>query len=94
MIAPHESLVPPPPPHNTHTPLPSLQRGVAVVIVGFPATPLLTSRMRICISAAHTQADLDYALEVMQTVAEDCMMRYSADNARHLDGRKAQLIKA
>ena len=32
--------------------------------MGFPATPLLTARIRVCISAAHTRADLDYALEV------------------------------
>lgn len=40
------------------------ERGVALVVVGFPATPLMTARARICISAAHTRADLDYALKV------------------------------
>ena len=45
-----------------------LQQHVAVVVVGFPATPLLTARARICISAAHTKADLDVALRVMQKV--------------------------
>ena len=40
------------------------ERGVAMVVVGFPATPLLTARARICISASHTRKDLDYALEV------------------------------
>jgi hypothetical protein len=40
------------------------ERGVALVVVGFPATPLLTARARICISAAHTRKQLDYALEV------------------------------
>jgi hypothetical protein len=40
------------------------ERGVALVVVGFPATPLLTARARICISASHTRKDLDYALEV------------------------------
>ena len=37
---------------------------VAVVVVGFPATPLLLSRARICISASHTREDLARALEV------------------------------
>ena len=41
-----------------------LDRGVAVVVVGFPATPLLTARARICISAAHTRQQLEEALEV------------------------------
>lgn len=38
--------------------------------VGFPATPLLTARMRVCISASHTKADLDYALEVFEEVVD------------------------
>lgn len=42
-----------------------LERHVAVVVVGFPATSLMSARARVCISAAHTQADLDYALRVM-----------------------------
>lgn len=42
----------------------------AIVVVGFPATPLLTTRMRVCISAAHSRADLDYALEVFKSVLD------------------------
>ena len=42
----------------------TLERGIAAVVVGFPATPLLTSRARVCISACHTRKDLDQALEV------------------------------
>ena len=38
--------------------------GIAMVVVGFPATPLLTSRMRVCISAAHTREDLEWAAQV------------------------------
>lgn len=34
------------------------------VVVGFPATSLLLVRARICISAAHSHEDLEYALEV------------------------------
>lgn len=47
-----------------------LERNVAVVVVGFPACPLLLSRARICISAAHTRADLERALEVISDVAQ------------------------
>ena len=47
-----------------------LSRGVAIVVVGFPATPLLTARTRVCISAAHSRADLDYALEVFEELAD------------------------
>ena len=42
----------------------TLDRGIAAVVVGFPATPLLTSRARVCISASHTRKDLDRALKV------------------------------
>ena len=43
-----------------------LKHHVAVVVVGFPATSLLTARVRICISACHTRSDLDYCLKVLQ----------------------------
>lgn len=36
-----------------------LERGLGVVIVGFPATALLASRSRFCISAGHTKEMLD-----------------------------------
>jgi hypothetical protein len=38
---------------------------VAVVSVGFPATPVFLGRARICISAAHTREDLNQALKVL-----------------------------
>jgi serine palmitoyltransferase len=45
-----------------------LTKHVAVVVVGFPATSLLTARARICISASHTREDLDYSLLVLREV--------------------------
>ena len=36
-----------------------LKRGVAVVTVGFPATPLVLGRVRFCLSASHTREMLD-----------------------------------
>lgn len=45
-----------------------LKRNLAVVVVGYPATPLLLTRSRFCISAAHTKEDLDYALKVVREV--------------------------
>lgn len=35
------------------------QKSLAVVGVGFPATPLMEGRIRICLSAAHTKEQLD-----------------------------------
>ena len=51
------------------------RRNIAVVVVGFPATPLLLARARICISASHSRADLEAALatfaEIIQTLGLD-----------------------
>ena len=54
-----------------------LSQHVAVVVVGFPATPLLTARARICISAAHTKADLDLSLRVLHEAGQrtGCLYR-------------------
>ena len=55
-----------------------LARGVAVVVVGFPATPIISSRVRFCISASHTRQDLDRVLSVVKEVGTIMMMRVSA----------------
>ena len=49
---------------------------VATVVVSFPATPLVMSRARFCISAAHTREDLDYALAVIDAVCGKLCIRY------------------
>jgi len=53
-----------------------LKRGLAVVVVGFPATPLVLSRARFCISAAHSREDLDDALVKIKEVATIMKLRY------------------
>ncbi|KAK6794873.1 hypothetical protein RDI58_008326 [Solanum bulbocastanum] len=53
-----------------------LKQNVAVVIVGFPATPLLLARARICISAAHSREDLNIALEVISKVGDLTGIKY------------------
>lgn len=45
-----------------------LELGLAVVVVGYPATPILTSRVRLCVSAAHTKEDIDRALSIIDGV--------------------------
>lgn len=54
-----------------------LDRGIAVVVVGYPATPIITSRVRFCLSAAHTKEDLDYALSVIDEVGDRLMLKVS-----------------
>ena len=53
-----------------------LKRGLAVVVVGFPAVPILTSRARFCISAGHTRQDLDRALVELEEVTTILKLRY------------------
>lgn len=36
-----------------------LRRNIGTVVVGFPATPIIESRARFCVSAAHTREMLD-----------------------------------
>lgn len=43
-------------------------RGVAIVVVGYPATPIVESRVRFCISASHTQEQLQYTLRCLDEV--------------------------
>merc|ERR1719361_645499 len=53
-----------------------LKRKLAVVVVGFPATPILTSRVRFCLSAAHERKDLSDAMDAFDEVAEICHIKY------------------
>jgi len=53
-----------------------LNRNLAVVVVGFPATPLLMSRARFCLSAGHTKEDLDWALRVLDEVGDKLILKY------------------
>lgn len=54
-----------------------LKRGLAVVVVGFPAVPILMSRARFCISAGHTRQDLDRALVEIDEIADILKLRYA-----------------
>mmetsp|Transcript_11794 Transcript_11794/g.24953 ORF Transcript_11794/g.24953 Transcript_11794/m.24953 type:complete len:659 (-) Transcript_11794:341-2317(-) len=53
------------------------KRGLAVVVVGSPAVPILESRARFCISAGHTREQLDYALGEIEEVADLLKLRYA-----------------
>lgn len=55
----------------------ALQLGVAAVGAGFPATPLIESRVRFCLSAAHTKEMLDRALLVTHKLGDRFMLKYS-----------------
>jgi len=54
-----------------------LKRGLAVVVVGFPATSVILTRVRFCISASHTRQDLEFAVKVIEEVSSLICIRYA-----------------
>eukprot|EP00730_Choanoeca_flexa_P007285 TRINITY_DN12308_c2_g12_i2.p1 TRINITY_DN12308_c2_g12~~TRINITY_DN12308_c2_g12_i2.p1 ORF type:complete len:532 (+),score=132.61 TRINITY_DN12308_c2_g12_i2:82-1596(+) len=53
------------------------KRGICIVVVGYPATPIVESRVRFCLSASHTRADLDKVLEAMDELGDILGLKYS-----------------
>ena len=53
------------------------KRGVCVVVVGYPATPIVESRARFCLSASHTRDDLRKALKAISEVGDLLGLKYS-----------------
>jgi len=56
----------------------AFKRGLAVVVVGFPATPLLETRIRFCISASHTRKDLEWAVQQISELGDQLLLKYNA----------------
>eukprot|EP00658_Telonema_sp_P-2_P039694 TRINITY_DN2836_c0_g1_i1.p1 TRINITY_DN2836_c0_g1~~TRINITY_DN2836_c0_g1_i1.p1 ORF type:complete len:130 (-),score=29.77 TRINITY_DN2836_c0_g1_i1:143-532(-) len=59
-----------------------LARGVAVVVVGYPATSLVTGRVRFCVSGAHTKSDLYKCLLIIKEVSEDVGIIFHPEKIR------------
>ncbi|KAI8984289.1 pyridoxal phosphate-dependent transferase [Mycotypha africana] len=59
-----------------------LKRGIATVVVGYPATPIITSRTRFCISSAHTKEDLDRTLEAVSEVGDLLLLKVNKDASK------------
>uniref|UniRef100_A0A0R3TAC4 Aminotran_1_2 domain-containing protein n=1 Tax=Rodentolepis nana TaxID=102285 RepID=A0A0R3TAC4_RODNA len=69
-----------------------LDRGLGVVVVGFPATALLTSRCRFCISAGHTKEMLDKAERWWHEVKYPWTILISPSSTRHANVQEDNLI--
>ena len=52
-----------------------LKRGIAVVVVGFPATPIIESRTRFCLSAGHTPEMLEKVNLILIPIITTCFIR-------------------
>lgn len=55
-----------------------LRRKISVVVVGYPATPLVESRARFCVSAAHTKDDLDRLLSACDEIGNVLQLKFSS----------------
>ncbi|KAI9779741.1 MAG: serine palmitoyltransferase component [Geoglossum umbratile] len=55
-----------------------LRRKISVVVVGYPATPLVSSRARFCVSAAHTKDDLDRLLIACDEIGSVLQLKFSS----------------
>ncbi|MCJ1313895.1 serine palmitoyltransferase component [Agyrium rufum] len=62
-----------------------LKRKISVVVVGYPATPLITSRARFCISASHTKDDLDRVLAACDEIGNVLQLKFSSGIGGGLD---------
>merc|ERR1712167_472601 len=56
------------------------KRGLAVVVVGFPATSVVLSRSRFCVSAGHSRADLEAAIKDIAEIAKMLKLRYAVSS--------------
>ena len=55
----------------------ALKRSISAVVVGFPATPIISSRSRFCLSAAHTRKDIDMALDAISEIGDIMLLKYN-----------------
>ncbi|PGH17616.1 hypothetical protein AJ79_00977 [Helicocarpus griseus UAMH5409] len=55
-----------------------LKRKISIVVVGYPATPLVSSRARFCVSAAHTKEDLDRLLLACDEIGNVLQLKFSS----------------
>eukprot|EP01113_Clastostelium_recurvatum_P028903 TRINITY_DN348_c0_g1_i1.p1 TRINITY_DN348_c0_g1~~TRINITY_DN348_c0_g1_i1.p1 ORF type:complete len:583 (-),score=169.47 TRINITY_DN348_c0_g1_i1:49-1797(-) len=54
-----------------------LKKGIATVVVAYPATPMDKGRARFCISASHTLEDIQYALEVIDEIGDKLDLKFN-----------------
>lgn len=55
-----------------------LKRKISIVIAGYPTTPLLSARTRLCVSAVHNKVDLDRLLRACDEVGDLLCLKFSS----------------
>ncbi|KAF5350432.1 hypothetical protein D9756_008665 [Leucocoprinus leucothites] len=58
------------------------QTPIVVVVVAYPATPLVTSRVRFCVSAAHTKEDVDTVLRACDEVGDVLDLKHGLERGK------------
>jgi serine palmitoyltransferase len=54
------------------------EKKIALVIVAYPATPIISGRVRLCLSSALTKEDLDYVLEQFSEIGDTIFLKFSS----------------
>lgn len=54
-----------------------LKKGIAIVVVGFPVTPLLLNRVRFCISSSHSIEALEEAVKIIADYGDKLGLKYA-----------------
>ena len=54
-----------------------LRRNIAVVITGYPATPVISGRARFCVSASHNKEDMDRVLAACDEIGDLLQLKFS-----------------
>jgi len=54
-----------------------MERNIAIVVVGYPATPLLLGRARFCMSSAHTLEQLERAIVEISRIGKSMYLDYN-----------------
>ena len=55
-----------------------LKRKISVVVVGYPATPLISSRARFCVSASHNKDDMDRLLSACDEIGNVLQLKFAS----------------
>jgi serine palmitoyltransferase len=61
------------------------QTPIVVVVVAYPATALVTSRVRFCVSAAHTKEDVDLVLRACDELGDILDLKHGIKKGERWD---------
>jgi serine palmitoyltransferase len=67
---------------------------IAVVVVAYPATPLISGRARFCVSAAHTKDDLDRVLRAADDIGSILGLKLAPRKHYSIDKVIAEGVKS